>query len=66
MQTSSLQLTTHPDVYVERARNGWAIVRLNRPKSLHALDESLANAFSVCCNKDCPSCHRQHVLLMSG
>ena len=44
MQTSSLQLTTHPDVYVERARNGWAIVRLNRPKSLHALDESLANA----------------------
>ena len=44
MQTSSLQLTAHPDVCVERARNGWAIVRLNRPKSLHALDESLANA----------------------
>jgi len=44
MQTSSLQLTTHPDVQVERAQNGWVIVRLNRPKSLHALDESLAIA----------------------
>ena len=44
MQTSSLQLTTHPDVQVERAQNGWVIVRLNRPKSLHALDESLAVA----------------------
>ncbi|MEC7118423.1 MAG: enoyl-CoA hydratase/isomerase family protein [Pseudomonadota bacterium] len=44
MQTSILQITAHPDVVVERAENGWAIVRLNRPKSLHALDESLALA----------------------
>ncbi len=44
MQTTLLQLTNHPDVQVERACNGWTLVRLNRPKSLHALDESLALA----------------------
>jgi len=44
MHTTALQLTNHPDVQVERAQNGWVIVRLNRPKSLHALDESLALA----------------------
>lgn len=34
--------SNHPDLLVERATNGWALVRLNRPKSLHALDEALA------------------------
>jgi enoyl-CoA hydratase/carnithine racemase len=34
----------HPDLIVERATNGWTVVRLNRPKSLHALDELLAKA----------------------
>ena len=34
----------HPDLIVEEARNGWRIVRLNRPKSLHALDESIVTA----------------------
>ena len=37
-------LTQHPDLIVQRMSNGWALVRLNRPKSLHALDESLAKA----------------------
>ncbi|XID75896.1 enoyl-CoA hydratase/isomerase family protein [Alkanindiges sp. WGS2144] len=37
-------LTQHPDLIVERISNGWTLVRLNRPKSLHALDESLAKA----------------------
>lgn len=35
-------LTEHPDLIVERMGNGWTLVRLNRPKSLHALDEALA------------------------
>ena len=39
-------LTQHPDLIVERMTNGWALVRLNRPKSLHALDESLAKALT--------------------
>ena len=34
----------HPDLIVEEAQNGWRIVRLNRPKSLHALDESIVTA----------------------
>jgi len=34
----------HPDLVVEEAKNGWRIVRLNRPKSLHALDESIVTA----------------------
>ena len=34
----------HPDLIVEHAKNGWRIVRLNRPKSLHALDESIVSA----------------------
>lgn len=37
-------LDYHADLIVEVAENGWRIVRLNRPKSLHALDESLVNA----------------------
>lgn len=37
-------LDQHPDLVVERIENGWTIVRLNRPKSLHALDEALAKA----------------------
>lgn len=32
------------DLIVETAENGWRIVRLNRPKSLHALDEGLVNS----------------------
>lgn len=34
----------HPDLIVEEAKNGWRVVRLNRPKSLHALDESIVTA----------------------
>ena len=34
----------HPDLIVEQAQNGWRIIRLNRPKSLHALDESIVSA----------------------
>ena len=34
----------HSDLIVEEAKNGWRIVRLNRPKSLHALDESIVTA----------------------
>lgn len=34
----------HPDILVQEAINGWRIVRLNRPKSLHALDESIVTA----------------------
>ena len=34
----------HPDLVVEEAKNGWRIVRLNRPKSLHALDLSIVKA----------------------
>ncbi|OTG86093.1 enoyl-CoA hydratase [Acinetobacter sp. ANC 4558] len=34
----------HPDLVIEEAKNGWRIVRLNRPKSLHALDESIVTA----------------------
>ena len=34
----------HPDLIVEEAPNGWRIIRLNRPKSLHALDESIVTA----------------------
>ncbi|MEB5929961.1 enoyl-CoA hydratase/isomerase family protein [Acinetobacter schindleri] len=34
----------HSDLIVEEAQNGWRIVRLNRPKSLHALDETIASA----------------------
>lgn len=41
---TKLYLTDHPDLIIERAGNGWTIIRLNRPKSLHALDESLARS----------------------
>lgn len=34
----------HSDLIVEHAENGWRIVRLNRPKSLHALDLSIVKA----------------------
>ncbi|KAA8735600.1 enoyl-CoA hydratase/isomerase family protein [Acinetobacter qingfengensis] len=34
----------HPDVLVESLKNGWWSVRLNRPKSLHALDEQIVTA----------------------
>ena len=34
----------HPDLIVEEAKSGWRIVRLNRPKSLHALDETIVSA----------------------
>ncbi|MEE1122940.1 MAG: enoyl-CoA hydratase/isomerase family protein, partial [Acinetobacter pseudolwoffii] len=44
MTYSPLTKTYHPDLIVEEAHNGWRIVRLNRPKSLHALDESIASA----------------------
>lgn len=32
---------SHPDLLVEESKNGWWVVRLNRPKSLHALDEQI-------------------------
>lgn len=34
----------HTDLIIEEAKNGWRIIRLNRPKSLHALDESIVTA----------------------
>lgn len=34
----------HADLQVERLGNGWTRVQLNRPKSLHALDESICRA----------------------
>jgi len=36
--------TQHPELIVEHLASGWLIIRLNRPKALHALDESLAKA----------------------
>ncbi len=41
---TSLILNDHPELITERAGNGWTILRLNRPKALHALDESLSRA----------------------
>lgn len=34
----------HPDLVIEQEKNGWRVIRLNRPKSLHALDESIVSA----------------------
>ncbi|MEY4516054.1 MAG: hypothetical protein RL180_400 [Pseudomonadota bacterium] len=42
-----LNADAHPDLMVERAGNGWTLVRLNRPRALHALDESLAAALKA-------------------
>ena len=44
MNYSPISKIYHPDLVIEEAKNGWRIVRLNRPKSLHALDESIATA----------------------
>ncbi|WP_334458929.1 enoyl-CoA hydratase/isomerase family protein [Acinetobacter soli] len=44
MSNSSDVTRYHPDLIVEEASNGWRIIRLNRPKSLHALDESIVTA----------------------
>ena len=44
MTYSPLEKQYHPDLIVQAADNGWRIVRLNRPKSLHALDESIVTA----------------------
>ncbi|TCB33035.1 enoyl-CoA hydratase/isomerase family protein [Acinetobacter sp. ANC 4910] len=44
MTHSPILKSYHPDILVEEAINGWRIVRLNRPKSLHALDESIVSA----------------------
>ena len=44
MTYSPVSKNYHPDLIVEEAKNGWRIVRLNRPKSLHALDESITSA----------------------
>jgi len=44
MTYSPVSKNYHPDLIVEEAKNGWRIVRLNRPKSLHALDESICSA----------------------
>lgn len=44
MTYSPVSKNYHPDLIVEEAKNGWRIVRLNRPKSLHALDESICTA----------------------
>lgn len=43
-QAATSDQSYHPDLIVEHAHNGWRVVRLNRPKSLHALDESLVSA----------------------
>jgi enoyl-CoA hydratase/carnithine racemase len=42
MDLSTLNL--HPDLLLERLGNGWTRIQLNRPKSLHALDESICRA----------------------
>ncbi|GAB3043305.1 enoyl-CoA hydratase/isomerase family protein [Acinetobacter apis] len=34
----------HNDIIIEVKENGWTVVRLNRPKSLHALDNALVLA----------------------
>ena len=44
MTYSPIAKNYHPDLIVEEAKNGWRVVRLNRPKSLHALDESIVTA----------------------
>lgn len=44
MTYSPVSKQYHSDLIVEEAQNGWRIVRLNRPKSLHALDETIASA----------------------
>ena len=44
MTHSPILKSYHPDILVQEAINGWRIVRLNRPKSLHALDESIVSA----------------------
>jgi enoyl-CoA hydratase/carnithine racemase len=44
MTYSPVSKQYHSDLIVEEAHNGWRIVRLNRPKSLHALDESIVHA----------------------
>jgi enoyl-CoA hydratase/carnithine racemase len=44
MTYSPVSKNYHPDLIVEEAKNGWRIVRLNRPKSLHALDETIVSA----------------------
>jgi enoyl-CoA hydratase/carnithine racemase len=44
MTYSPVSKNYHSDLIVEEAKNGWRIVRLNRPKSLHALDESIVTA----------------------
>lgn len=44
MTQLSKALQYHSDLIVEHAENGWRIVRLNRPKSLHALDLSIVKA----------------------
>lgn len=43
----SYQHAYHPDLEVQEASNGWAIIRLNRPKNLHALDDSLVVALAA-------------------
>ena len=43
MTYSPVSKNYHPDLIVEGAKNGWRIVRLNRPKSLHALDETIVS-----------------------
>lgn len=37
-------LDYHPDIIVKPEKNGWLVVRLDRPNALHALDLSLVNA----------------------
>lgn len=44
MTYSPVSKQYHSDLILEEAQNGWRIVRLNRPKSLHALDETIASA----------------------
>ncbi|ESK40045.1 hypothetical protein P256_00484 [Acinetobacter nectaris CIP 110549] len=36
----------HSDILVEKYINGWVMIRLNRPKTLHALDISLVTALT--------------------
>lgn len=41
---SQHEYIAHPNIKVEQIENSWAVVRLNRPKTLHALDDQIVVA----------------------
>lgn len=44
LQEGASHYIEHPDIQVDALKNGWYSIRLNRPKSLNALDEQLVIA----------------------